>query len=173
MKQQATDTTQQQSRKGQQPSSAVKKGRSFGILATILVAIVFTLSIGLLGCGGSGGDTASGSNSSATQSDSGSSASTSTGNNESSSDADSGDYSWRQFMTDYEAWVDSYVAFMKKYKENPTDTTLMTEAAQLMTESSQWAEKVEQWDPGTMTPSESAEYMAILNRIHEKLNSVL
>ena len=34
---------------------------------------------------------------------------------------------WKQFLVDYEAWVDDYVVFMDKYAANPTDSSLITD----------------------------------------------
>ena len=76
-------------------------------------------------------------------------------------------------MKDYEAWVDSYVAFMKKYKDNPTDPTLLNEYAKLVDESVKWSNDVEKWDQKSMTPDELKEFLEIYNRIIQKINSVL
>jgi hypothetical protein len=48
----------------------------------------------------------------------------------SSSDA-SGDC--EQFCSDYEAFADEYVTFMKKYKSNPSDMTILSEYSEMMT----------------------------------------
>lgn len=81
---------------------------------------------------------------------------------------------WRQFLNDYENWVDSYIAFMKKYKENPTDTTLISEYAEFVSGTAEWSEKAKQYEDGLkdMSPADVAEYTKRIGEILQKFNEL-
>lgn len=40
---------------------------------------------------------------------------------ETKSDTSTGDYTWKDYLVDYENWVDEYISVLKKYHENPSD----------------------------------------------------
>ena len=80
---------------------------------------------------------------------------------------------WREFLREYEAWVDSYIEFMEKYNENPTDLTLLTDYMKLMDEYIEWAEKAENVEVELAnSPEALKEYMETLTRIIGKLASI-
>ncbi len=76
---------------------------------------------------------------------------------------------WREFLQDYEAWVDSYITFMEKYKANPTDLTLLSDYAKMMSEMSEWSLKADELELEIEDPEEALEYSAELLRIAGKL----
>ena len=78
---------------------------------------------------------------------------------------------WREFLKEYEAWVDSYVALMKKYKANPTDTSLLTEYANMMNQVAEWSTKCDEMEKEleSASPEELAEYAAEVARIAGKM----
>lgn len=78
---------------------------------------------------------------------------------------------WRKLLTEYEEWVDGYIALLKKYKENPSDISLLSDYTQMMTELSEWSEKTENMkvELSEASPAEVAEYSAELVRIAGKL----
>ena len=157
----------------QQPS-LIRKSKWQVAAVVVLVAVATTLCLSLFGCGGSGNGGAANTDTSSSTSNSSSSASTASDSNTPANTAtDSGNFEWRQFMKDYEAWVDSYVTFMKKYKENPTDTSLASEATKLAEESITWSQQVEEWDQKSMSADELKEFLEIYNRINQKITSVL
>jgi hypothetical protein len=82
--------------------------------------------------------------------------------------ASSGDADWEQFLDEYEAWVDEYVAFMKKLKENPSDTSLLTDSLSLTQKSLEWAEKSEEVR-GDLSTADAVEYTKRLLKIQEKI----
>jgi hypothetical protein len=45
-----------------------------------------------------------------------------------------------KFCSDYEAFANSYVAFMKKYKSNPSDPSILAEYADIMSKSNEMSE---------------------------------
>ncbi len=81
---------------------------------------------------------------------------------------------WRQFLDDYEDWVDSYIEFMKKYKENPTDATLISEYAEFVSGTAEWSEKAKQYEDGLkdMSPADVGEYTKRIGEILQKFNEL-
>lgn len=78
---------------------------------------------------------------------------------------------WKEFLSEYEAWVDQYIVMMKKYKENPSDLTLLADYSNMMTEMADWAEKTEkmQVELENASSAELAEYSAALAKIAAKI----
>lgn len=80
---------------------------------------------------------------------------------------------WKEWLEEYEAWVDNYIELSEKYAENPTDTTLMTEYLEALTEMVEWSEKADEVemdledDPDALT-----EYLETLSRISQKLSQI-
>ena len=94
--------------------------------------------------------------------------------NEKSDSANADD--WRQFLKDYEAWADSYVEFLKKYKENPTNAKLLAEYGKYMDKMVEWSDKADKYQKAFNSddlPSEYfTEYMTTLGRILDKLSKI-
>lgn len=83
---------------------------------------------------------------------------------------------WKQFLKDYEAWTDKYIEFMKKYKANPTDVSLISEYGKFAAETVEWAEKAEKYEnelnQGDVSPEIIQEYFDTLARITKKITEV-
>ena len=81
---------------------------------------------------------------------------------------------WKEFLAEYEAWVDEYVTFMKKFKENSSDLSLLTQSVELAAKAVEWAQEAEtyQKELENVNAEELAEYLKTLGRITEKLASV-
>ncbi len=84
------------------------------------------------------------------------------------------DISWREFLDEYSMWVDEYVDIADKYKNNPTDMTLLTEYTKLMGDMAEWADKADkiQAELEDVSPSEAMEYAAELSKIAMKLTKI-
>ena len=78
---------------------------------------------------------------------------------------------WTEFLKEYESWVDDYVAFMKKYKDNPTDPDLLQDYSAMVTKLSEWSEKADKIQ-NDLSPDDLSEYLKTLSRILDKINSV-
>lgn len=80
---------------------------------------------------------------------------------------------WKQFLKDYEAWVDKYVAFMKKYKNASTSdmASMMSEYSSLMSDLTSWSEKSKNMQ-SSLSGSDLTEYINTLSRITQKLSSI-
>jgi len=82
----------------------------------------------------------------------------------------SSNYDWRQFLKDYEEWVDSYVILLNKYMANPLNLSILTDYLEQMEKLVEWSEKADQIeidlanDPGALK-----EYLETLTRILLKL----
>lgn len=83
---------------------------------------------------------------------------------------------WRQFLKDYEDWTDSYIEFMKKYKDNPTNVTLLAEYGKFAAETAKWAERAEEYEDelenGDFPPEVIEEYFSTLARITQKIAEI-
>lgn len=78
---------------------------------------------------------------------------------------------WKEFLADYEAWVDNYVEVAKKYSDNPTDMSILSDYTDMMAELSEWQTKATdvQNELQEASPAEVAEYAAEVARIAAKI----
>ena len=72
-------------------------------------------------------------------------------------------------MDSYEAFFDEYVAFMKRYKENPSDLSLLSEYADYMSKYSDYLDKLDDIEQDELTDAELAYYMEVHSRILKKI----
>ena len=78
----------------------------------------------------------------------------------------------RQFVDDYEAWMNSYCDFMEKYNSTDNKTALLGEYAQMMTDYAEWTKKYEDYDTSNATAEDLAYYNAANARILERLSKI-
>ena len=76
---------------------------------------------------------------------------------------------WKQFLKDYEAWVDDYIVILKKYKENPTDTSILSDYSEMVSELADWSDKADKIELELEDSDAALEYSAELLRIAGKL----
>lgn len=76
---------------------------------------------------------------------------------------------WRQFLKDYEAWVDDYIAIVKKYKDNPADMSILSDYTEMVSEMTNWVEKADKIELELDDTDAALEYSAELLRIAAKL----
>ncbi len=91
---------------------------------------------------------------------------------ETTNDSNSDDEEWRQFLKDYEAWVDDYIAIVKKYKDNPTDMSILSDYTEMVSEMADWAERADEIELELQDTDEALEYSTELLRIAAKLAEV-
>ena len=73
-------------------------------------------------------------------------------------------------MDSYEAFIDEYVAFMKKYSDsNGTDMSLISDYSKQMTQFDDANKKFEKWNDSNMNAEESAYYIQVQTRVNKKL----
>ena len=80
--------------------------------------------------------------------------------------------SFKESMDAYEAYFDEYIAFMEKYKNNPTDPSLLADYAEFMSSYAATMEKMTALGNQEMTMAEAAYYLEVTNRINQKLLKV-
>ena len=78
---------------------------------------------------------------------------------------------WKQFLSDYEAWVDEYVELTKKYSNNPSDLSILSEYTEMAEEAVEWQTKADELtaELEEASPAELSEYSAALLEIAAKL----
>ena len=75
-------------------------------------------------------------------------------------------------MDSYESFMDEYVTFMKKYKDNPSDLTVLKEYANYMAKYAEMSSDFEKWNSEDMNDAETAYYLQVQSRVLQKLSTV-
>ena len=76
---------------------------------------------------------------------------------------------FKNAMDSYEKYIDEYIAFMKKYFENPTDTSLLTQYASMLTKYQQAVKDFENWNTKNLNKAEQKYYVEVQTRVTKKL----
>ncbi len=99
------------------------------------------------------------------------SSSSSSSTTSSNSNSSSSNSQWRQVLSDYEAFMNRYVDFMKKYKNSSDTTSMLTDYTKLMKEYADWTQKI-----GDMKSDLSGDdlnyYLEVMSRVTKKLSEV-
>lgn len=82
------------------------------------------------------------------------------------------DSDFKKAMDAYEAFMDDYVDFMKKYKKNPSDFSLLADYADFMSKYAKFVEDFEKWENEDMNAAETAYYIDVQARVTKKLLEV-
>ena len=82
---------------------------------------------------------------------------------------------WRQFLKEYEEWVDKYIVVYNKYKSNPTDLSILSDYTDMAAQLVEWSEKTEnvQKELESASPEELSEYSKELLRIAGKMTEII
>jgi len=73
----------------------------------------------------------------------------------------------------YEEFMEEYVAFMKKYSEDPNNAiVLLGDYAAIMEKYTDFAEKIDQYDQKDMSTADAKYYLEVVNRCNQKLLDV-
>ena len=75
----------------------------------------------------------------------------------------------KEFMDSYEAYMDEYIAFMKKMNDDPTNATLLAEYTKMLVKYNEFAQAIEKYDTEKMSPADSAYYLEVMARVNKKL----
>lgn len=84
---------------------------------------------------------------------------------------DSNGYTWRQWLKDYEAWVDEYIVILKKYHENPTDMSILSDYTKMLNELAEWEERTDEMKDEIKDTSEVLEFTSEITRILAKITA--
>lgn len=79
---------------------------------------------------------------------------------------------FKKTMDDYEEWFNHYCDVMKKYKNNPSDLSVLSEYYSLVSELSDMQENLDNMDQSEMTKEELDYYIEVTARIEKKLLDV-
>lgn len=93
----------------------------------------------------------------------------SSGSEEKNEDRGAVSADFKETMDSYEAFFDEYVAFMKRYNENPSDLSLLSEYADYMSKYSDYLDKLDDIEQDELTDAELAYYMEVHSRILKKI----
>ena len=87
-------------------------------------------------------------------------------------ESDSVTPSFKETMDSYEAFFDSYIDFMKKYKENPGDLSMLSEYTDYMSKYTDYMKKLSAVDKTTLSAADLAYYTEVHTRILKKMANV-
>ena len=79
---------------------------------------------------------------------------------------------FKDAMDSYEAYMDEYVEFMKKYNANPTDPTLISQYSTMLQKYSEQVAAFDKWNSTDMTTEETSYYIEVQARVSQKLLEV-
>ena len=69
----------------------------------------------------------------------------------------------------FESFMNKYVDFMKKYKQNPTDQSMLSEYSTIMSEYTKFSESLSKVDTTTLSAEDLAYYFEVVNRVNAKI----
>lgn len=79
---------------------------------------------------------------------------------------------FKDAMDSYEEFIDEYVAFMKKYSDNPSDVGLLADYTKYMSKYADMVEKFDKWESEDLNDAELAYYIDVQARVSKKLLDV-
>ena len=80
---------------------------------------------------------------------------------------------WKQFLKDYEAWVDDYVEIFEKYKKNPADLSILYDYLDMVSEMVEWEERADEIELELEDTSAALEYSKEILRITGKMAKIM
>ena len=76
-------------------------------------------------------------------------------------------------LDEYEAFVDEYVDFMKKYQADPSNAIgMLSDYTSMLTRLADFSEKINGYDTGSMSKADYAYYLDVLSRVEKKMLDV-
>jgi len=79
---------------------------------------------------------------------------------------------FKSAMDSYEKFFDEYVAIMKKYANNPSDMSILSDYTKYMGKYTKMMDDFEKWESEDMNAAETAYYLEVQGRITKKLLEV-
>lgn len=74
-----------------------------------------------------------------------------------------------EFLDDFEAWADEYIALIEDYKENPSDTDILTDLTTIAEEGTDLMARMEELKDTIVTEEQSEEFAARAQAVQEKV----
>lgn len=79
---------------------------------------------------------------------------------------------FKEAMDSYECFMDEYVTFMKKYKENPTDMSMINDYTTFLTKYAEFMDDFGKWGDKDLNTAETNYYLEVQVRVNKKLLEV-
>lgn len=79
---------------------------------------------------------------------------------------------FKEAMDSYEAFMNEYVEFIKKYQSNPNDAKLLADYAKYMSKYADMCDKFDKWESQDLNATEQAYYIDVQARVSRKLLEV-
>ena len=79
---------------------------------------------------------------------------------------------FKEAMDNYEKFMDEYITFMKKYKENPSDLSLLSDYANYMSKYTDFVSNFDKWQNEDLNSAELSYYLDVQTRVSKKLLEV-
>ncbi len=76
---------------------------------------------------------------------------------------------FKKAMDSYEAFMNEYVEFIKKYQNNPSDAQLIADYAKYMSKYADLCDKFDKWESEDLNDTERAYYIDVQARVSKKL----
>ena len=87
------------------------------------------------------------------------------------STASSSNSQWRQVLSNYEAFMNKYVDFMKKYKNSSNTSSMLADYSKLMKEYADWTQKIGDIK-SDLSGNDLSYYLEVMGRVSKKLSEV-
>ena len=81
------------------------------------------------------------------------------------------DSEWKEFLRAYEEWVDDYIEILKKYHDDPTDLTILSDYMESLEKITVWSEQADKIQ-SDLSGDELSEYLMTMTRIIQKLSQI-
>ena len=72
-------------------------------------------------------------------------------------------------MDKYEAFIDEYITFIKKYEEEGCPLSMLSEYTELMTQYTEFAETMAAYNGDNLSAADYAYYIEVMGRVSQKL----
>ncbi len=79
---------------------------------------------------------------------------------------------WKKFLEEYEKLVDDYIIMLKKYKDNPTDMSVLADYTKMVSDLASWTKRADDIQSSIQDTEDALEYSKEMLRIAQKLAEV-
>lgn len=70
------------------------------------------------------------------------------------------------------SFFDSYVDFMKEYKNNPTNASLLSKSAKMLSDEAEMIKEFDSIDSSKLSAADAAYYLEVQSRVYKKIAEV-
>lgn len=87
-----------------------------------------------------------------------------------SAETDEIDYSFRNTMKEYEAFVDEYVIVIRQHKADPSNPEIVAKYNAMTMQYNEWVNKINAIDTSKLSKTDLAYYNEVVNRVNKKIS---